>query len=106
LKIYYTYGDEKIPQVSISSSQDKDGKIHISICNLNPSQSVDVDFEIRGTAVQKVKGQIVTDQEMNARNTFEDSNRIKVEVFNDAKIENNHAVCKIPSKSVVVLEIE
>ncbi|MEN2774066.1 alpha-N-arabinofuranosidase [Acetivibrio clariflavus] len=104
--IYYTYGDEKIPQVSISSSQDKDGKIHISICNLNPSQSVDVDFEIRGTAVQKVKGQIVTEQEMNARNTFEDSNRIKVEVFNDAKIENNHAVCKIPSKSVVVLEIE
>jgi len=104
--IDYTYGDEKIPQVSISSSQDKDGKIHISICNLNPSQGVDVDFEIRGTTVKKIVGQVLTAQEMNAMNTFEESDRVKIEVFKDAKLENNHAVCKIPSKSVVVLEIE
>ena len=104
--IDYTYGDEKIPQVSISSSQDKEGKIHISICNLNPSQGVDVDFEIRGTTVKKIAGQVLTAQEMNAMNTFEESDRVKIEVFKDAKLENNHAVCKIPSKSVVVLEIE
>ena len=43
---------------------------------------------------------------MNAMNTFEDSNQVKIEAFNNAKIENNHAICKIPAKSVVVLKME
>lgn len=104
--IDYVYGEEKIPQISISSSQDKDGKIHVSICNLNPSQDVEMDFEIRGTTVQKIEGQVLTASEMNAMNTFEDSNQVKIEAFNNAKIENNHAICKIPAKSVVVLKME
>lgn len=102
----YSYGDEKIPQISISASQDENGKIHISICNLNPSQGIKMDFEIRGADVKKIEGKILTASEINAMNTFEESNRVKIEVFKNAKIENNHAICEIPSKSVVVIEME
>ena len=102
----YYYGDEKIPQISISASQDENGKIHISICNLNPSQGIKMDFEIRGADVKKIEGKILTASEINAMNTFEESNRVKIEVFKNAKIENNHAICEIPSKSVVVIEME
>lgn len=104
--IDYSYGDEKIPQLSISASQDKDGKIHVSICNLNPSQSIELDFELRGINVKKVEGKVLTAKEVNAMNTFEDSDNVKIEVFKNVKIENNHAICEIPSKSVVVIEME
>ena len=34
----YEFGDKTIPAVSASASRDKDGKIHVTLCNLNPNQ--------------------------------------------------------------------
>lgn len=102
----YCCNGEKLPHISVSSSQDNEGKIHISICNLNPSQDIEVDIDIRGITVKSAEGTLLTAKEMNAMNTFEDSDHVKIDVFKDVKMENNHAKCKIPSKSVVVLEIK
>jgi len=101
----YTYNGEKIPQLSVSSSLDKDGKIHVSICNLNPVQDIDIDIDIRGKTAKSVSGKILTSQAMNSKNTFEDSNNVKIDVFGNTQLENNHVKGKIPSKSVVVLEL-
>lgn len=100
----YLYNGEKIPQINVSSSQDKEGKIHVSICNLNPTQDIEVDIEIRGTAAQNISGRVLTADAINAMNTFKDNN-VSIGVLKNATMENNHAKCKIPSKSVVVLEI-
>ncbi len=102
----YVYNGEKIPGISVSSSMDNEGKIHVSICNLNPSQDTEVDIDIRGTAVKSISGKVLTAGEMNSMNTFEDSSCVKIDSFNNAQLQENHAVCKIPSKSVVLLEIE
>jgi alpha-N-arabinofuranosidase len=102
---YYTYNGDKIPQLSISSSQDKDGKIHVSICNLSPVQDIDIDIDVRGITAHCVSGKILTSRTMNAKNTFEDSNNVKIDVLGDTQLENNHVKCQIPSKSVVVLEL-
>ena len=102
----YTYNGEKIPGISVSSSMDGEGKIHVSICNLNPKEDTEVDIDIRGKEVKNISGKVLTGQEINAMNTFEDSNQIKIESFKNVKVENNHVNCKVPSKSVVVLEIE
>jgi alpha-N-arabinofuranosidase len=104
--IEYSCKGEKIPQLSVSASKDKEGKIHVSICNLNPLQDIEVDIDIRGTTVQSIGGKVLTAQAMNAMNTFEDDNQVKIDALKDATIENNYAKCKIPSKSVVVLEIK
>ena len=101
----YTYNGDKIPQLSVSSSQDKDGKVHVSICNLSPVQDIDIDIDVRGITAHCVSGKILTSKTMNAKNTFEDSNNVKIDVFGDAQLENNHVKCTIPSKSVVVLGI-
>jgi len=101
----YICNGEKIPQINVSSSQDNEGKIHVSICNLNPTKDIEVDIDIRGVVAQSISGKVLTAQAINAMNTFEDGNRVKVDVFKNAEIEKNHAKCNIPSKSVVVLEI-
>lgn len=102
----YVCNGEKIPGISVSSSMDNEGKIHVSICNLNPSQDTGVDIDIRGITVRNISGKVLTAGEINAMNTFNDNNRVKVDSFKNAQLKSNHVVCKIPSKSVVVLEIE
>jgi alpha-N-arabinofuranosidase len=100
----YQFGDEKIPQLSVSSSIDSDGKINISICNLSHESSAPIDIDLRGVQKSKVSGTILTSKEINAMNTFDDKNNVAPAVFNGVKIADNHIIGEIPSKSVVTLE--
>jgi len=102
----YLYNGEKLPGINVSASMNKEGKIHISICNLNPVQDTQVDIDIRGITAKGMGGKVLTAEAINAVNTFDDSNRVKIDVLKNAQLKNNHAGCIIPSKSVVVLEID
>lgn len=101
----YLVGEDKLPQVSISSSMDAEGKIHISICNLDPNMSADIDLDLVGEGKSKVTGRIVTANEMDAKNTFDSPNAVIEAQFEGAKLANNHLTATLPSKSVVVLEL-
>ena len=105
-KTYYCYGDEKINQLSASSSMDSEGNIHISLCNLDPHHEVELTCELIGENKNKISGTILTATEMNARNTFEKPEVITEAVFSNVKLENNQIYASIPPKSVVVLTIE
>jgi alpha-N-arabinofuranosidase len=85
---------------------DDEVKIHVSICNLNPLKDTEVDIDIRGITVKSITGKVLTAEAINAMNTFDECNKVKIDVLKNAQLKNNHAGCKIPSKSVVVLEIE
>lgn len=101
----YTFNGENIPQLSVSSSMDNEGKIHVSICNLNPFEAVDIDIDIRGLQVQSCNGQIISSNSMNAKNTFEASNNVKIETCENIRLLKNHIIGEIPSKSVVTIEV-
>lgn len=105
-KTYYHYGDEKIEQLSASSSIDDEGKIHISLCNLDPNREVEISCQLIGARKSKISGSILTSKEMNARNTFENPDAITDTVFKDARLEDNKIYACIPPKSVVVLEVQ
>ena len=102
----YGFGDEKIMQLSVSSSINAEGKIHISICNLDPNNEVEIDCELTGENKCKVSGKLLTADQMNTRNSFENPEAIKETSYEKATIVNNQIRACIPPKSVVVLEIE
>ena len=102
----YSSGDKTIPAVSASASRDKAGKIHVTLCNLNPNQSADVTCELQGAKTQKISGRILTAPEMNAHNTFDQPDNVKPTEFNAFKVTDNGFVTTLPAKSVVVLEID
>lgn len=102
---YYTYDGEEIPEINVSSSMDDEGKIHISVCNLNPFDDKEINLEIRGVNVSSISGKVLSADKINAMNTFENSNNVKIDVLKNSELINNVAKCIIPSKSVVVLEI-
>jgi alpha-N-arabinofuranosidase len=102
----YAFDGKTIPAVSASASRDQTGKIHVTLCNLNPNQSVEVPCELQGARARIIFGRILTAPEMNAHNTFDQPDAVKPAEFNAFKVTDNGFVTTLPAKSVVVLEVE
>lgn len=101
----YSNGSESIPKLSVSSSMDAHGKIHVTICNLDPNNAADINLQLEGAKAGKVSGKIITADKINAMNTFENPEQVTEKVFEDAAVENDAVKAVIPAKSVVLLEI-
>jgi alpha-N-arabinofuranosidase len=102
----YVFGPEKIPAVSASASRDKAGKIHVTLCNLNPNQPAQIACTLAGAKALKLSGRILTAPEMNAHNTFENPGAVKPAEFTAFNTTADGFSTTLPAKSVVVLEVE
>ena len=102
----YEFEGEEIPALNVSASRDKSGKIHISLCNLDPKNSAELICELRGDDATSVSGRVLTAEVINAHNTFENPKAIYPVEFRDFKLKDNVLTTMLPAKSVVVLEIE
>jgi len=102
----YELNGKKIDAVNVSASKDASGKIHITLVNIDPNKPQAIDTELRGFTAKKVSGKILTSAKINDYNTFDKPNTVGVKDFNDAKISGGKLSVNLPSKSVVMLEIE
>ena len=102
----YTLGTESIPALSASASKDKEGKIHISLANLNPTKSEDLRCELKGTTGASVSGEIITAATMNAFNDFGKPEAVNIKPFTGAQLQNGILTVSLPSKSIVTLEVK
>ena len=102
----YNYGNEKIPQLSVSASVDANGKVHLSLCNLNHHESTEINCELRGTDKTTVNGTILSGTVLNAHNTFDQPEVIKPLEFKGASLIKGLLSLTLPPASVVVLTLE
>lgn len=104
----YVLNNDQIPAISSSSSIDKNGKIHITLSNLNPGKEIKLDVNLSGKGFAKINsGTVLTAPAFNSVNTFDKPNTVVPVGFQGAKkISNNKLEVTLPSKSVVVLELE
>lgn len=102
----YSFMEESIPQLNISASIDINDKIHITLCNTDPGKGLNACCELRGTERTAVKGIILTSDQMNAHNTFDEPDNVKPETFNGVSINNNVLSVSLPPMSVAVVTIE
>jgi alpha-N-arabinofuranosidase len=102
----YQYSNDKISALNVSASRDKAGKIHVTLCNLDPRQAQMVTADLRGAKVAKISGQILTALEINAHNTFAQPDRVKPAPFLGAKLVAGGFTLEIPAKSVLAIELE
>lgn len=102
----YVEGDKALSALHVSSSKDKNGKIHLSIVNIHPNKSMSLNCVIRGIEkIDKVKGQIITAPSLNTHNTFENPEQITIQDFKDVSIKEQNISINIPAKAVITLEI-
>jgi alpha-N-arabinofuranosidase len=102
----YEVGSQKIPAINASASRDKSGKIHVTLCNLNPNAPAEVSCELQGAKVEKLSGRILTAPEMTAHNTFDQPDIIKPADFTAFRSSADGFFTTLPPKSVVMLEAE
>ncbi|MEH7128549.1 alpha-N-arabinofuranosidase [Neobacillus drentensis] len=104
----YEYNGETLPQVTVSASKNTEGKIHVSLCNIDHQNGAELDLDLRGinAANTKVSGTIITADTMNAHNTFEQPDVVKPVEFTGVAVENDKLAIKLPAMSVVTLVIE
>jgi hypothetical protein len=91
--------------VNCSASLDKDGKVHISLCNINPDAGENVGVSLSGFTAEKVTGQVLTAGKMNSDNTFDNPDALVPATFSGFKLNGSHVEVNLPPKSVVVLEL-
>ncbi len=101
----YTYGGTTIPALSAAASA-KDGRVHLTLTNVDPNQPRTVQASLRGGAFASVSGRILTADAMNAHNTFEQPNAVAPTAFDGARLDGDRLTITLPPKSIVVLELE
>jgi alpha-N-arabinofuranosidase len=101
----YVLGEDSMPALSASASRDKQGKLHLTVCNTDPGNDADVEIKVRGFGVNVVSGRVLTAGDMTAHNTFDNAARVKPVTFDGARADQGTVRASLPSKSVVVLEM-
>lgn len=95
----------QVPNLTESVSIAEDGTIHITVTNLSTTESYPVDAILTQYQVNEVSAQIVTGA-MDAKNTFEDPEVVKVEAFDQVEKTDKGISFTIPACSVMHIAVK
>jgi alpha-N-arabinofuranosidase len=101
----YASSRAAVPAINASASRDDEGRIHLSICNLDPAAGRSVSCEIVGAEVASVSGRVLTGTTMQDANTFEKPDLVAPVPFKDFTLDKNSLTVRMPPRSVAVLEL-
>ena len=95
-----------MPAVSGSAVRGKDGKVHVGLSNLDPTQPNTVTVKLDGLTAGTVSGRVLTAGVMNAHNTFDAPETVKPAAFTGAQVNGGTLTVTLPPMSVVVLDLQ
>ncbi|GAB2556961.1 alpha-N-arabinofuranosidase [Gracilibacillus alcaliphilus] len=98
-------GDQEIPQLSASASKAQDGRITITLCNMDKREAADMVIDLRGEEVSDVAGRIITADKLDAHNTFDNPDQVKPVTFDQVQLHGSELSFALPAKSVLALTI-
>jgi alpha-N-arabinofuranosidase len=101
----YKQEAESLSALSVSCSRSENGTVNITLVNIDPANTMDLETMLPGMDAKKVTGKIITSDQINDRNTFDETGKVVISAYDDAKISKGKIVAKIPAKSVVLLQV-
>jgi len=102
----YEHGTYTVPSVHAAAARGVDGKVYVSLANLDPNTPAKLSVLISGVKARAVVGRILSAPTMNAINTFESPNAVVPTNFTGAKLKGEQLEIDLPAKSVVVLSLQ
>ncbi len=102
----YVFQGERLPQVNLSASRDEQGRVHVSLCNLDPNTDAEVQMTLEGvTAIGSIAARTLTASAMQAHNTFDHPEKVEPGEFQSFVVRGAGIQIQLPPMSVTVLEI-
>ena len=101
----YTHGDKTLPRLDAIAAKAKDGKIWLSLTNLDPTQPLEVDASMLGFKAKSATGQVLTAPKIDSVNDFDHPDAVAPKPF-AATTKNGALVLKLPPESVTVVELD
>lgn len=103
----YKMGDQSFPSVTATASKNKEGKVNISLSNLNPNKPIEMDVDLTDGQLKNVTvASILTAPAFNSINDFNNPETVKPASFSDYSISNGKLKVKLPPHSLVSIEIQ
>lgn len=102
----YTFGEDTIPQLSLSASRDQEGVIHVTACNLSHTDELEVVCQLQATDSSVASGRILHHGEIGAFNTFEQPENVTPSEWKGVTLENGQLRFVLPPASVGVIAIK
>ena len=100
----YELNNETLPALSVSASKDKNGKVHVSLVNIDSKNGHSVEFSLNNLGIKALTGTILSSEKLQDHNTFDNPNKVQPKDFKEFKVKNGTLSMVVPTFSVVVLE--
>ena len=100
----YKYDGKSLDAISVSASKDKDGKVHVSLVNIDSKKNNVVEIDLNGMNLKDFNGSIVASDKIQDYNSFDNPNKVKVQDFKNFKFKKEKLEVTIPPFSVVMME--
>lgn len=97
--------DITLPEIDVISARAKDGKIWLSLTNINPEKAIDVEIDISGTKIKSADGHILSADKFNIGNSFAKPENVAPKTFK-AKVNQGKLKINLVPASVVVVVLE
>jgi alpha-L-arabinofuranosidase len=102
----YRLGSDAVPAVHATAARGVDGKVVLSLTNIDPHRPARVAVNLAGGNTVEVSGTLLTATEMDAHNTFDAPRHLQPVPFTGAKLKGDGLDVQMPAKSLVVLRLQ
>lgn len=103
----YEYKNESLDSMSVSASANGQGKVHVTITNIDPQKDLKTKIELEDGTIKEVVATILRGEAMDSHNTFENRERVIPQLYTGYSIKSKNEVeFVLPSLSVLAVSIQ
>lgn len=102
----YTHGEVTLPSLNASASRDAEGRVHVSIVNLDPHRPARISARLTGATGTRATARTITAAEMTTRIEFDAADPFVPQSIEDVTIAEQQLTLTVPAKSVTMVEVQ
>ena len=101
----YKFGAISLPRVDALAARGADGKVYLSLVNLDPNAETEVAAEVPGVAASRAVGEVLTAASFATVNTYDAPNAVQPRPYS-AVATDGKLMLRLPPHSVTVVRLE
>ena len=101
----YSHSGISLPRVDAIAAKGKDGKLWVSITNVDANRPAEIDLKALGANVRSATGETLTSPKVDSINTFDSPKTVEPKPIS-ARAQGGKLILNVPARSVTVVAVE